>query len=223
MKLKEKIIILFLLSFIKSFSYINIFPTNFDKRIDNEEGVQSFYISNNTKNQLSYRIYLEKSNSNNDMTNWIEIYPKSINVDTGETKEIKMQVVAPENVKEGEYISNLIIKEIDNTKSREANKNTKVRIFTELKVELAGYVGNLEPKFKIENNKIINVGEIRTNIEVFFSNKKDKKYIGSLRMLKGDTKNIKELNIVDSDYKKYTHIEIQDKSGKILLKQKLGV
>lgn len=219
---KKIVIMVFLLSFIKSFAYINIFPTTFDKRIDNEEGVQTFYISNNTKNPLSYRIYLEKSDSKKDMTEWIEIYPKSVKLDIGETKEVKMQILSPKGVEKGEYISNLVIKEIESPESKKKNQNTKVRIFTELKIEIAGFVGELSPKFEIKDNKIINIGEIRSKIEVFLSNKKENKYVGTLRMLPKDEKSLDDLKITSSDFKNYKYIELKDVDGNTILKTKLG-
>lgn len=221
-------IIIFVLTF-QSFAYINIYPTTFDRAIDDGKGAKSFYLSNTTKYPVAYRIFMEKTGEKNDMTDWIEYYPKSIKLDVGETKEIKMQITAPNNLEKGEYISTLVIKEVENPLQKRDNNGAKLKIYTELRMEIAGYVGGVEPKFKIDNLKILdnkiegvikNIGEIRSKVEVYLSDGKDEKYLGSTRLLVGGEKNLSEFKL-DNFNRKYNKIIIRDSEGKLLTSMKI--
>lgn len=221
-------IIIFILTF-QSFAYINIYPTTFDRAIDDDKGAKSFYLSNTTKYPVAYRIFMEKTGEKNDMTDWIEYYPKSVKLDVGETKEIKMQITAPDNLEKGEYISTLVIKEVENPLQKRDMNGAKLKIYTELRIEIAGYVGGVEPEFKIENLKILddkiegvikNIGKIRSNIEMYLSDGKDEKYLGSTRLLVGGEKKLSEFK-VDKFEKKYNQIIIRDSEGKLLTSMKI--
>lgn len=212
-----------------SFAYINIYPTTFDKAIDDGNGAKSFYLSNTTKYPVAYRIYMEKTGEKKDMTDWIEYYPKSIKLDVGETKEIKVQITAPAGIEEGEYISNFVVKEVENPFQKRKETGAKLKIYTELKMEIAGYVGGLEPKFKVSNlkisdgkieGKIKNISEIRSKIEIYLSDGKDEKYLGSTRLLAGGEKELSEFK-VDRIDKKYKDIIIRDSEGKLLTSMKI--
>lgn len=216
--------LLFLLSF-KSYSYMNVSPLIFDKRIDKGGEVQEYYITNALSHKTSYRIYVEKGNEN-DMSEWIEYYPKSLNLEAGETGKVKLFIEAPEKVKEGEYTAILGVKEI-NTPNVEKSGN--LAIYTNLKIEIAGFVGELKPRIevediKVENNKlsmkIFNKGEIRTKLEVYLKNPKEvEKYLGSVRLLKGFEKVF--LSETSTEIKKGSKIEIKDLEGNLVKEIKM--
>lgn len=224
MKIKKILsFLLFLLSF-RSYSYMNVSPLIFDKRIDNGGEIQEYYITNALSHKTSYRIYLEKGE--NDMSEWIEYYPKSLNLEAGETGKIKLFIEAPDKVKEGEYTAILGVKEI-NTPNVEKSGN--LAIYTNLKIEIAGFVGDLKPQIevkdiKVENNKlsmkILNKGEIRTKLEVFLKNPKDtEKYLGSIRLLKGHEKLF--LSETSINIQKGSKIEIKDLEGNLVKEIKM--
>ena len=228
--MKKLIILLLAIMSINSFAYINITPTTFDKRIDNEDGVSSFYISNSTKDTLAYRIYIEKTDSEYDMSDYIEIYPKSLKLKTGETKEIKMQINAPKTLKKGEYISNLVIKEVENPENRGKKFGAKLKIYTELKIEIAGYVGDIKQKFALKDIKktdgkltgiIKNIGDRRAKVDLFLSNSKNKsendKYITSVRLLSNQEKELNQ----QLDSLNYKFIKVVDVDGNTILVEKL--
>ncbi|MGL4861579.1 MAG: hypothetical protein ACRC3I_03260 [Cetobacterium sp.] len=130
------VIILFLLNLKQSYSYINIYPTKFEKIIE-KELTEEFFLYNRTKKTLRYRIYLEKLDKKNDMSSWIKIYPRSVTLRPLEEKSIKIYVNRPKGTKKGEYTSQLVIKEIENPQER--NKE-KVQVMTILKMKMKGII-----------------------------------------------------------------------------------
>ncbi|MGL4866010.1 hypothetical protein [Cetobacterium sp.] len=129
-------IIVFLLNLKETYSYINIYPTKFEKIIE-KELTEEFFLYNRTKKTLKYRIYLEKNGEQNDMTPWIKIYPRSITLKPLEEKTIKIFISRPNGIKKGEYTSQLIIKEIENPKEK---NNEKVQVMTILKMKMKGII-----------------------------------------------------------------------------------
>lgn len=134
-----KILIFIIFSKI-TFSYINIYPSKFEKNITNG-AKESFKLYNRTEKQVKYRIYLEEGKEN-DMSNWIEIYPRSITLKPLEEKEIRLLINTPKNAKLGKYKAKLIIKEIEVPGKK---KKEKVNFMTRLKLNM---VGNIEDDIK---------------------------------------------------------------------------
>ncbi|MGL5208352.1 COG1470 family protein [Cetobacterium sp.] len=134
----KKILILFLILTLKTFSYINIYPLKFNERIDGEGAYKEFVLYNKTKEPIRYRVYLEESKEENTMNSWCAIYPKSLTLDPLEEKKIKVHIKAPKNAKEGTYMSKLVIKEINMPKEKKDN----VKVMTLLKLKLIGYIGD---------------------------------------------------------------------------------
>lgn len=130
------IVILFLMS-INALGYINIYPSKFEKSIK-KETYEEFTLYNRTQRDIKYRVYLEDIEGKKSMTDWIEVYPKSIVLKPLEEKIIKLSVKAPENAPAGEYNSNLVIKEIESVKK--TKNESKVKVMTMLKLKLKGYV-----------------------------------------------------------------------------------
>ena len=125
-----------------SYAYINIYPTKFNKNISNG-ATEIFYLYNRSNNPVKYRIYLDKEKEN-DMTDWIEIYPKSITLKPLEQKEFKIFVNPPKNIKDGIYQSKLVVKQVSIPKINEKNSN----FMTILKMKLKGYIGETIDEIK---------------------------------------------------------------------------
>lgn len=212
-------ILIFLFLTIEAFAYINITPITFDERIDREGGAKEYILSNSSKKNKRYRIYVESTEEIKDMTDWVEWYPKSVSLKSGESKKIKVLITAPDEAKRGEYTTKLCIKELETPTEKE-----NVNILTNLKIELAGYVGDIKPKLTVEiknkdaQNKefvIKNTGEIRRRFEIYTGdNEKDLEYLEQIRLFKGDTKNI---TIPKKNIKKI--IIIKDQTSQIIWKK----
>lgn len=220
-----------LLHSLSTFSYMNVDPVIFDKRIDNGGAVQEYHITNVTNSPIGYRIYTEKiPEANNDMTSWIEYYPRELKLSPGETGKIKVLIEAPDKVKKGEYISTLGIKEVNIPTSEK--KNSTVQIYTNLKMEIAGFVGDLKPEVELKNlsldeNKLKlelkNIGKIRTKVEVYISdlNGNNKLFIDNARLLQGKEKKIdKSIKLKDLKSNNLM-ILILDMEGNKILEKKI--
>lgn len=220
-----------LLHSLSTFSYMNVDPVIFDKRIDSGGATQEYHITNVTNSQIGYRIYTEKiPEITNDMTSWIEYYPRELKLSPGETGKIKVFIEAPKGVKNGEYISNLGIKEVSIPVSNK--KDTTIQIYTNLKMEIAGYVGDLKPKLKLDdlsfhNNELEltleNNGEIRTKVEIYLSDLKEqnKEFVDNVRLLQGNKKKItKSLKLNDLKNNKLK-IMILDMQGNKIIEKNL--
>ena len=192
---KLKKLFLFFILGLKTFAYMQVAPIVFDKRIDKEGATQEFYITNPTNQEVGYRIYKEKSDNGLDMTPYMEFYPKSLKLKPGQSEKVRVYVEAQKEAPKGEYTTVLGIKEINIPNVKKSGSGNVV-IYTDLKLELAGYVGNLKPNLeikdsKLKNNelsfKISNTGDIRTKVEVYLesSSLKEAKYLDSFRLLKG--------------------------------------
>ena len=212
-------ILLFFIFSINILAYTNISPLNFDKRIDGEGGYKEYTLFNNTKKRLTYKIYVEKKQNNFDMTEWVELYPKVISLRAGESRKIKVLITSPSGLPEGEYLTNLCVKEIETP--GEVNKD--VKIFTNLKIELAGYIGDLKPILEIKkidkNNNIINInlrnrGLIRSRFELYLQeNGKTPKYLTTTRIFKDEEKLIKEAYPKNINFKNKVKLIVLDTEG----------
>lgn len=192
-------ILIFLFLSLKTWAYVNITPLTFDKRIDGEGGYKEYTLSNSSKNITKYRIYIEKNNEKYDMSDWVEFFPKTLTLKPGESKKIKVLITAPNDSREGEYTTNLCIKEVE-----VPLKNKELNILTNLKIELAGYVGDLKPKIEITNiyreDKSLkisfkNAGEIRQYFEIYCLDSKEKElvYLDRVRLFSKEEKEVKLL------------------------------
>lgn len=134
-----KLILFFFICSLKSFCYINIYPTKFEKNITNDV-YEEFFLYNKTSKSIRYRIYLEDLPKENSMTKWIEIYPKDIVLKPLEERSIKLLIKAPKNIASGKYTSNLVVKEVENIEVRKKSQKNKLQLMTLLKLKLNGLV-----------------------------------------------------------------------------------
>lgn len=137
--MKKLYIFLILLLSQVSYSYINIYPTGFDKDITNG-ATESFKLYNRTNEEVKYRIYIEKNVEENSMADWIEIYPQSISLKPLEEKELRILVAPPKKTKNGVYKARLVVKEVEVPSK---NKRKKVKIMTIFKLNMKGYIGEI--------------------------------------------------------------------------------
>ena len=137
----KSIIFIFLLTFSTVFSYINIHPVEFNKKIDDQGGLVEYTLYNRMNRTVRYNISLSDSKDKS-MKDWGEVYPTTLTLKPGEEKTVKLFIKAPKNTPSGEYSAILNIKEmefpnIDKIKS----KNTNLIVLTNLTIEILGYVG----------------------------------------------------------------------------------
>lgn len=221
-------ILLFIISQF-SYSYVNVYPLKFDKKIDGNGGNETFFLHNYTGKKVRYRIYAEESitDKTRDMSKWIDFYPRSITLVPGEEKEVKVFIGAPPSTPKGEYLAVLGFKQVEIPELSEDNKmleKNNLQVFTDLKVEIAGIVGDVKSKIIGENisirildngkvklnGKVKNIGDKRGfyKIVLFNSNGKEKILLGTKRILKG-----RELDFSTLDY------EVEDEIMKKKLKK----
>ncbi len=225
---KIKKLLIFLILGLKSFAYMQVAPIIFDKRIDQGGAIQEFYITNPTNQEVGYRIYKEKSDTDLDMTPYMEFYPKTLKLKSGESGKIRVYIEAPKDSTEGEYTTIMGIKEI-NIPSVKKSGNGNVIIYTDLKLELAGYVGNLKPNLeikdlKLKNNeltfKISNIGEIRTKVEAYLiDDLKEAKYLDTFRLLKNKESNFNQK--LELKNLKNPRLVINDMDGNKILEKEI--
>lgn len=218
-----KFLLFFIIS-INIFSYTSVSPLYFDERIDGDGGYKEYTLSNATRKIVGYKIYFEKKSEKNDMSEWVDYYPKKLTLNPGESKKIKVLITSPKGAKSGEYITNFCIKEIETP----SKKNGNIELLTNLKIELAGYVGDLSTKLDIKNFKlingilnldIINISGKREWIELYLFQGKKSKYLESIRLFKNEHKHV-EKNI-GKYLEKNMKLVIKDKKGNIIFERKL--
>lgn len=200
---------LFFLVFKLTFSYINIHPTTFDKPIDNEGSYQEFTLFNQSNDSILYRIYSEEDSDPQikSMVNWMNFYPKTLTLKPGEMGKIQLSIASHSKLKEGEYAGILGIREIPIYKEIQKNTGTNIKTYTDLKIVLMGYAGDIAPKLKFTDLKILetnyiklcgfieNIGEKRGKFEFYLGNN----FLGNLRIMSNEKIN---LNHFDFSFKK---------------------
>lgn len=211
-------------------AYMNIYPTNFDKRIDGIGDIEEYIITNTTNKILKYRIYLEESDEK-DMSKWIQIYPESLILKPGQEKKVKIYVNSPEGIEEGEYSAILGIKEVYIPKI--TNSEEVLDIYTNLKMKIYGYVGELPVKIETKNieiqrvDKVIKMsGEIknlsnrRIDIDFIYIDSENEFIVAEERIRKDEILHLDEVELFlnNIDVKK-GKIQIVDKKKKEILKE----
>lgn len=189
----KNIFFLFFALFNLTFSYININPTFFDKRIDYDGSYQEYTLFNPSKNKVTYRIYTEAYTKGEtlDMSKWVQFYPRSLTLNPGESGKIQVKVASNSKIKSGEYSAVLGVRELPLYEKIRDEKSSGIGILTDLKLVLNGYAGDVNPKLKfsnlsanIEKNLISisglvkNVGERRGKFELYL----DEYFLGNLRI-----------------------------------------
>lgn len=229
----------FLFIGIKTFSYINIYPTTFDKPIDKGGNWEEYILYNKTPNPIRYQVSLSDDGIKNSMKEWIEFYPRAVTIKPGKSEKIKVYIKAPKNISPGEYISTLEIKENIVPSLEKTVPKGGIQVLTHLKMDIVGYVGDLKLKFQLKNfsfkvhkeflkisGTLKNIGDRRGKVSLILSNgrKKDEYNLGTLRILKDEDIDLSTLNheITEKDILKKINkfkklILVEESSGKKLL------
>ncbi|MGL5123372.1 MAG: hypothetical protein ACRC6K_04320 [Fusobacteriaceae bacterium] len=200
-----KYMLMYALSVISIFGYINIYPSFFYEKLPKEGLTKSFVLTNRTKEKIRYRLYIENKVLEKEMT--IEVYPKSITLSPQEEKEVKIAIKPSPLLKEGVYNKILVVKEVPIPLQK------KKSILTEFKMNLGLYYGNIELLLNFETEetkdgieiKIKNNGERVGLLNIYLKeikskeNKKSKKEIKNEKfidsiILKKDETYIKKIN-----------------------------
>lgn len=139
--MKKLIVIVMLLISSISYSYINLYPLEFEKDITHGAG-ERFVLYNRSTKARKYRVYVEEVAGKKSMADWIEVYPKSISIDPLKEEEIRVYVSSPANTPQGEYQANLVIKEValPITQQEKEEQKKKTRVMTMVKLRLKGRV-----------------------------------------------------------------------------------
>lgn len=230
-----KILSLFFILFNLSFSYINIHPTYFDKKIDFEGSYQEYTLYNQSNSPVTYRIYTESyQKGDRDMSQWINFYPRSLTLQPGEHGKIQLSVASQDKLPFGEYSAILGIRELPLYEKVIKENNIGLGVLTDLKIVLNGYAGDIHPQLEfsnlkgvIENNtltlrgSIYNKGERRGKYELYIDNY----FLGNLRILSKeklsldtlDFKYIGNKNITKADFLIVVDYITKKRVGKIKL------
>ncbi|MGL5279118.1 MAG: hypothetical protein ACRC8M_08635 [Cetobacterium sp.] len=210
------------------YSYLQIYPTIFDKNIDKNGGSEVYELSNPTLSKVRYIFYIDKISDEKDMSQWIEYYPKTMTLNPGEKRKLTVFVKAPEKLKKGEYTAILGIKELPIVTEKDIiEKNRSLNILTNLKMEIAGFVGDLpleldgknieldQNKRKI-NGKVKNNGEKRATFTFYLVNTASKQeyYLGAGRILPKKEFDLSTLPEIkkNENLKNYNEVVIKDKN-----------
>lgn len=193
------------------YSYVNIYPLTFDKRIDGIGEVEEYQLYNGTNSTIRYVFTIAKTKDEKDMSKWIEFYPKTLSLKPGKEGIVKIFIKAPKGTEAGEYTAIFGVKEMPapSEKDMRENKGSSIKILTNLKITIAGYIGEIEPKIVEERvfltkdegkldfqGEVRNIGQRRGTFSFYLSDSKEKKlfYMGQKRLLKDEKIELKEFN-----------------------------
>lgn len=209
----KRLLVLFTLLANTAFGYINIYPTFFDKRIDNEGSYQEFKLYNQTNDKIMYRIYVEDNPEDKDMSmvRWMNFYPRSMTLEPGEEGMIKLNIASYGDIPEGEYSALLGIRELPVFEKEDAPQQG-ITVYTDFRLVLMGYAGDIEPKLQYKDIKIIdkgekivltgeikNIGERQGRYKVY----SDEYFLGNMRVRKDETIKLEEYEFSYSKEEKY--------------------
>lgn len=240
----KKFFLLFFAIFKLGMAYININPVTFDKGIDGKGDGEIYTLFNGSEKPVRYSIYLESPPKGRDMSSWLEFYPKTITLRPGQSGEVKVFAKAPADSETGEYTAILGLREQSVPDEESMKKGiSAVQVLTNLRIQIAGYVGDVKPNLKLhspalkrEGNSLIfsgemeNIGGRRGTFQGYLedSSGKNSFYLGEKRVLKGEKISLDAFSqeIKNRDIEKkvsgYRFFVLKDKSnGKEAIKIKL--
>lgn len=178
----KRIILVYLLICKLALGYINIYPTFFYERLEDNKIFKTIILTNTTEKTIRYRLYTEEDEYKNIK---VEIYPKSVTLKPLEKKEVKILMTAQEQIV-GEFSKKLVVKEIELPKE-------KKKILTMFKLKLSGFGGDIEPKLEIkelgENRfSIKNVGK---RVGIYDIYNLEEEFIDAIILKKDEVKELK--------------------------------
>lgn len=163
--MKRKIITLisFLIFIINIFS-LNISDTIFDQRIDKQIGYKEIIFKNKYNDNIRYKItVLKAKKTDNDMSSWVKVSPRILNISPKSEKVLKIFAKSPQGAKNGTYvfylkITPIVIPTIKKSENSQIRGGSSVYFLPIIK--MYGYVGN--PDFK-KNIKLKNIRLTKIN------------------------------------------------------------
>lgn len=160
----KKLYIFFSLLLINLLAYGNSFyvmPTRFELKID-KVATNEVYINNNTNRPLRIETYIEGDSDfgkEYNLDSNIAVFPKVVAIKPGGKQVVRFRVKPGQNLKDGEYKSYIVFKEVPGEIKTQGEKKagdgelTNVSILTELGISIYGSTGNEILKGRIENFK----------------------------------------------------------------------
>ncbi|MDX8335204.1 COG1470 family protein [Candidatus Cetobacterium colombiensis] len=236
--MKKNIFIILMILFSKVYPYVNIHPVTFDKNIGGAGEVQEYYLYNGTNTGIKYLFSVEKSKDKKDMTSWVEYYPKVLNLKPGQEGILKVFIKAPVGTENGEYTTVLGVKEMPVVKEKDLkSKGSSLKVLTNLKIEIVGYVGELKTNLNAKNlqvtkennklsfsGKIKNTGNRRGTFSFYLSDSRNQNsfLLGNKRILKDEDLDLKEFNqeikdeVVFKNIKRYNTLLIKENDDVVM-------
>lgn len=169
--------VIFITNVITSYSLM-IYPLNYDKRIDNQNGgaYGEFIIKNPTNQPSRYKINAKSTGKETNISNLVTIYPKVLTVPAQSEEIIKVYVDDSKELKEGEYSFIMGIDPLKLPLFKEVKigtTSTSISMKMGLDLEVFAYKGDLNKKFEILNEKFYEKnGKKYFSAEVKNSNKR---------------------------------------------------
>ena len=208
--MKKNIFIILMILFSKVYSYVNIHPVTFDKNIGGSGEIEEYYLYNGTSSSIRYLFSVEQGKNGRDMSSWIEYYPKTLNLKPGQEGVLKVFIKSPKGTKSGEYTAVLGVKEMPVPNEKDIkNKNSTLKVLTNLKMEIVGYVGDLKSALNLNNaalkivekklvfsGKVKNTGNRRGTFSFYLSDSKNRNnfFLGDKRVLIDEELDLEEFN-----------------------------
>ncbi|MGL6063480.1 MAG: hypothetical protein ACRC0S_00075 [Fusobacteriaceae bacterium] len=209
-----KYVLIFTLLVELTSGYINIYPSFFYEELPKEGLNKSFVLTNRTKEEIRYRLYIEdKILEKEEME--IEIYPKSITLSPREEKKVKIAIKPNVLLEKGIYNRILVVKEVPMPLSKRKN------ILTEFKMNLGLYYGDVELILKIDTEetkeglklKLENNGEKVGLLNIYIKEKKEENFIDSFVLRKKESYEKIITSVQEGSY-----LLIRDEKGKEIKK-----
>lgn len=157
MKKLINISILFLLLTRVLFSFV-ISDTLFDQRVDQVEGYKEIVLKNSSIENMRFKVMVLKVDEK-DMSAWVELSPKVLNIPPKGEKVLKIFAKAPQNTAVGEYsfilqVEPIVIPTISKDEDGKVKANSIVAFVTNIR--MFGYVGdaNFKENINFEDIKL---------------------------------------------------------------------
>lgn len=221
----------------------SIAPTRFEVDLSKTTNHEA-YLINNTSRPLRIKVYTEipKSYENYNLNENITIFPKMISIKPGAKQEIRFRIKPSENMKDGEYRSFLVFKEMPGGIKKETSGKaeeliTDLKVITEVAVNVFGESGKTEAAGEIKKfNSYYKNGSLYMNADVL---SKGNTALKINYIIKGGNKKIAEgrmgtslrtgenriEKVIPLDITKLKNIKIvlSEQNGKILYEEEVSL
>ena len=154
-------LVMLLVSLVTYGANFSVAPTRFELKVD-KVATNEVYITNNTKRPLRIETYIESDEDfgkDYNLNDNIAIFPKVVAIKPAGKQVVRFRVKPGSNLKDGEYKSYIVFKEIpyeiknSGDKKEDKDGTSNVIIVTELGISVYGVAGEEILKGRIENFK----------------------------------------------------------------------